>query len=323
MPRDAGSDSSLGPDGNSDGQPDAGADAASPVFVYGAGHPGVSLSEGGEIRHENVRLLGQPVQSWLMVYQYTAPASALTAPFPTPDMGGKGQFGNCVDERIGSPTWPFQPIVGATYLDLPNVQLTGPGITGTLDIIKTNPPNIIGNSTFRFYGFTYGGGSPGDPPAGFNGTLTAAQSVPGGDYVLDIGKGVPMQYHFPDAYTAPLGIGGADTVVISAHKDLEFTWTAPPNDRGPSGVEHTKKTYFNITFFVDPTSTNPPLFLCFPDIDGHQLIPAAVIDLLPPNGLILHADFSHYMEAREANPGEQRRFDLVSMFENISVYMKQ
>jgi len=78
------------------------------------------------------------------------------------------------------------------------------------------------------------------------------------------------------------------------------------------------------TLFADPTSTtNPPQFICFPDVDGHQVIPAAVINAIPDSGLIVNADLSHYMESREAAPGEQRRFDLVSIYCNISAYSKQ
>jgi hypothetical protein len=292
-------------------------------FSYGASQPGISLPEGGEIRHENVRILGMPEQTWVMVYQYTAPASVPTAPFAAPAEGGKGIYGNCVDERNGSPTWPFTPITGATYLDLPKVALSGPGITTALNIIKNNPINTVGNSTFRKYDFTYGGGGPGDA-TGFNAKMTTAEmSKPGGDYTIDIGKGAPMQYHMPEPYTAPLGIGGAAMVTIPAGQDLEFSWTAPANDFGSSGSEHTKKTYFNFTFFADPTAANPPQFICFPDVDGHQVVPKAVIDALPAGGLIVNANLSHYMEAREAAPGEMRRFDLVSIFCNISQYKKQ
>lgn len=291
-------------------------------FSYGGAQPGVNLPEGGEIRHENVRILGMPEQTWVMVYQYTAPASVPTAPFAAPADGGKGMFGNCVDERT-SATWPFTPITGATYLDLPKVALSGPGITTALNIIKTTPANTAGNSTFRKYDFTYGGGAPGDT-AGFNaGMTTAEMSKPGGDYTIDIGKGAPMTYHMPEPYTAPLGIGGAATVMIDGTKDLEFSWTAPANDFGTSGSEHTKKTYFNFTFFADPTAANPPQFICFPDVDGHQVVPKAVLDLLPAEGLIVNANLSHYMEAREAASGEMRRFDLVSIFCNISAYKKQ
>lgn len=298
-------------------------------FSYGKGQPGLMLPEGGEIRHENVRFLGQPVQTWLMVYQYTAPASVPTAPFADNTLAnqtGMGKFAPCVDERNGEPTWPFTPITGATFLDLPQVKLTGPGITGTLDIPKSNPPNTVGNSTFRTYGFTYGGGAPnpaGTGPMGFNGTLTAAESTPGGDYVLDIGQG-PLMYHMPDQYTTPLGIGGAATVMIPAGKDLEYSWTAPANDKGADGVTHNTKTYFNFTLFADPTNaTNPPQFICFPDKDGHQIVPKAVIDALPASGLIVNADLSHYMAAQKNSTGETRRFDLVSIFCNISAYAKQ
>jgi hypothetical protein len=290
------------------------------MFVYGGGQPGQGLAEGGEIRHENVRFLGQPVQTWIMVYQYNGPTAAQNAPFATPDMGGKGQFGNCVDERT-SATWPVHPITGATYLDLPQVKLTGPGITGSLDIVKTNPPNMVGNSTFRHYDFTYGGGAPGNPPSGFNATLTAAESQAGGDYTLNIGQ-TDLKYHMPEAYTPPLGIGGATPVMIKAGQDLEFTWTPPPNDFGTDGHTHTRNTHFNFTFFADPTAANPPQFICFPDVDGHQLVPKAVIDLLPAAGLIVNADLGHYLEAQMAG-SEKRRFDLVSIYCNISQYQKQ
>jgi hypothetical protein len=302
---------------------DGGVATGSTELRYGAGHPGVALPEGGELRHDNVRMSGMPEQTWVMVYQYTGPTLAQTAPFATPADGGKGPFGNCVDERNGAPTWPVAPITGATYLTLLKRQLTGPGITGALDIIKTKPANTVDNSTFRKYGFTYGGGVPGDRE-GFNaGMTTAAMSTPGGSYTLDIGKGTPMPYYLPERFTAPLGIGGATTVKIPANEDLTYTWTTPANDLGASGHEHTKKTYFNFTFFADPTSTSPAQFFCFPDRDGHQTIPAAVINALPAKGLIVHANFSHYMEARETMSGEQRRFDLVSTYSNISQYAKQ
>jgi hypothetical protein len=297
----------------------------------------LGLPEGGEIRHENVRFLGQAEQTWTMVYQYTAPASVTTAPFATPEDGGHGKWGNCVDERsvagAGSPTWPLAPITGATYLDLPKVELTGPGITGVLNITKSNPPNMSGNSTLRSYGFTYGGGGPnpmGTGPLGFNGTLTGAVSAGGGDYTLDIGKKdatgkvTPMQFHVPEVYTAPLGIGGAAPVMIPKGKDLTYTWTTPKNDFGKSGKEHTKNTYFNLTFFVDPSMGGiGAQFFCFPDTEGHQTVPAAVIDALVPGGLMVNANLTHWQDAREANPGEMRRFDLVAIYCNISPYMKQ
>lgn len=291
-------------------------------FPYGGGQPGLTFPEGGEIRHENVRILGNE-QTWVMVYQYTAPTTVKTAPFAVPAEGGKGQWGNCVDERNGAPTWPFTAITGATYLTLPKVQLSGPGITGALDIVQTAPPNKVGNSTFRSYGFTYGGGAPGDPK-GFNASkTTTAMAQAGADYTLDIGKGAPMTYHMPGAYQAPLGIGGAAMVKIPKNQDLAFAWTPPINNKGASGNEHLPSTYFNFTLFADPTSANPPQFICFPDVDGHQVIPAAVINAIPDAGLIVNADLSHYMEKREAATGEQRRFDLVSIYCNISAYSKQ
>ena len=292
-------------------------------FQYGNGQPGAALKEGGEIRHENVRMLGMPIQTWLHVYQYTG--SPDSAPMPAPPDGGKGPFGTCIDERVTPPTWPLSPITGATYLTLPKVQVTGPGISGTLDVLETSPPNMVGNSTFRHYDFTYGGGAPGSPPSGFNGTLTADQSTPGGEYTLDIGKGAPMTYEMPAEYAAPLGIGTQPMVTIPAGQDLQLTWTPPDNDFGASGMEHTKKTHFNATFFADPTAESPPLFLCLTpgELEGNMTIPKAVIDELPASGLIVNFDLTHWMEAREAGSGEQRRFDLVAIFCNISLFKKQ
>lgn len=287
---------------------------------YGGGHPGDGKPEGGEIRHENVRILGMPVQTWVMVYQYKGPTLADTAPFATPDP--KAGFGNCVDERNTAPTWPFHAITGATYLNLPKVALSGPGITGSLNIVETNPPNKVGNSTFRAYDFTYGGGAPGDIK-GFNASMTtAAMSQADSDYTLDIGDGKPMTYHMPAEFKAPLGIGGAAIVQIPAGQDLEYSWDAPKNNKGSSGEEHLRDTYFNFTFFADPTAASPPQFICFPDKDGHQLVPKSVIDALPAAGLMVNADLGHYMEVRDVE-GDQRRFDLVSIFCNISMYQKQ
>ncbi|MBS1123430.1 MAG: hypothetical protein H6Q90_5658, partial [Deltaproteobacteria bacterium] len=44
---------------------------------------------------------------------------------------------------------------------------------------------------------------------------------------------------------------------------------------------------------------------------------------LPAGGLIVNSNMTHYMESREAAPGEQRRFDLVGIYCNISQYTKQ
>jgi hypothetical protein len=313
-------------------------------FVYGGGQPGFGKPEGGEIRHEHVRFLGQPDQTWLMVYQYTAQASVPSATFGAPEMNSTGQFENCVDERDpATQTWPFKPITGAMYLDLPQVKLSGPGIAGSLTVPKGYPegtePNTTGNSTFRSYAFTYGGGVP-DPdsghPLGFNATLTAAMSTTGGAYVLDIGKpdsapggsaGTAMTYFMPETYRAPLQIGEPGTVPIPAHVDLEMSWAAPKNDKGPDGATHTKKTYFNVTLFADqiimPAGTVHPQFICFADVDGYTRVPATVIDLLPLDGLIVHANLSHWMELRDTMGGEQRRFDLVSVYSNLSAYSKQ
>jgi hypothetical protein len=294
-------------------------------FQYGAGQPGTGLAEGGEIRHENVRFLGMPEQTWVMVYQYTGPTKEMTAPFAAPVDEGKGIYGNCVDERA-SATWPFTPIAStATFLDLPKVELSGPGITGTLNVTKTNPPNMVGNSTFRSYAFTYGGGGPG-VATGFNAsTTTAAMSTPGGHYTVDIGKGAPMDYYIPAAYETPLNIGKVEKVTFPAGQELVLTWTPPANDFGTTGSEHTKKTHFNFTVFADPTNaTNPAQFLCFPDVDGHQVITKAVIDAIPANGLMVHANLSHYLEERDGTgTTDPRRFDLVSIYCNISLYSKQ
>ena len=105
-------------------------------ITWGHDNPGAKLAEGGEIRHENVRMLGMPEQTWVMAYQYTGPGLDQTAPFATPDL--TSPFGPCVDERT-APTWPFAPITGATYLDLPTVSLTGPGIIGALNLLRTDP----------------------------------------------------------------------------------------------------------------------------------------------------------------------------------------
>jgi hypothetical protein len=288
-------------------------------FTYGGGQPGAALKEGGEIRHENVRMLGMPIQTWVHVYQYTGDPDS--APLPGPGTGGI--FGDCIDERTSPPTWPLTPITGATYLDLPKVELSGPGIDGVLDIVRTDPPNMVGNSSFRQHDFTYGGGAPGNPPMGFNGTLVAEQSTPGGEYTLDIGKGEPMNYFMPEPYDAPLGIGTQMMVTIPAGQDLVMTWTPPDQDFGDSGTEHTKKTHFNATFFADPTAASPPLFLCPSGSEGNQTIPKAVIDALPASGLVVQFNLTHWMEAREAASGEQRRFDLVAIFCNISLFQKQ
>ena len=217
---------------------------------------------------------------------------------------------------------------------IPKAEVTGPGITGTLVLPRsTDPVNTTGNSTFRHYDVVYGGGvaNPmGTGPKGFNATLNAGQSMPGGDYTVDIGKKgadgkvSPMTYHFAESYTAPLGIGGGTPVIIHPGQDLTYEWTPPAQDMGASGKEHTKKTHFNLTFLADPGNmVNPSQFICFPDVDGHQTIPAAVVDALVPGGLIVNADITHYLEAREAAPGEMRRFDLVTIYCNISPYMKQ
>ncbi len=293
-------------------------------FKYGNGQPGAALAEGGEIRHENVRILGMPEQTWLHVYQYKGPAATANAPFPAPSAGPA--FKGCVDERDpATQTWPFKPITGATYLDLPQVKVTGTGITGTLDVIKTDPPNMVGNSTTRAYDFTYGGGAPGDPPSGFNGTLTAAESTPGGHYTLDIGQG-PMDYYMPEAYTTPYNIGTramADAVPIPAGAEWTLDWTAPAHDVGADGNEHNRQPPFTCTLFVAVGDDGlHPQFMCFPEVEGHQVVPQDVVDALPDGGLIVHANLTHYMEKQKAGDDEERRFDLVAIFCNISLFSK-
>lgn len=285
----------------------------------GGGQPGEALAEGGEIRHEHVRMHGQPAQTWIQLYQYKGPSASDNAPMPVPADGGKRPLGTCVDERDpATASWPYRPILGESYLELPKAELTGTGIAGALAIEKTTPPNQIGNSTFRTHDATYGGGTGG---GGFNGTLTAEQSTPGGRYTLDIGISVPMEYYIPDDYTPPRGIGGADAVTIVGGKALELEWTAPVNDMGESGKERTRKTYYSYVLFADPSAAFPPQFLCFPETPGHLTVPAAVIDALPPTGLIVHAHITHYMEARDAG-GEHRRFDLVGGVLHVSDYVK-
>lgn len=289
---------------------------------YGGGHPGFALAEGGEIRHENVRMHGMPEQTWIQVYQFTGPSVEDNAPFAVPPDNGQGQHGNCIDQRT-SQTWPFRPISGATYLELPKVEIAGPGIVGALTLPKAEPPSTVGNSTYRTYDLTYGGGAPGNPPSGFNGTLSAEESMPGGEYTLDIGRSEPMSYRIPQSYTAPLGIGLVDKIMIESGNELALAWEAPPNDFGEPNtwgmLAHTRNTYINFTLFVAPTEVPAVQFICFPESDGSQTIPASVIDALPASGLILHANMNHYMYYASA-PTEPRRFDLVSTYLNMSHY---
>jgi hypothetical protein len=51
------------------------------------------------------------------------------------------------------------------------------------------------------------------------------------------------------------------------------------------------------------------------------VVPKDVVDALPDGGLIVHANLGHYMEKQDAG-GEDRRFDLVSIFCNISLFSK-
>jgi hypothetical protein len=275
--------------------------------------PGPSLPEGGEIRHESVRMFGQPDQAWIEVYQYAGTSPAANAPLPGPIAGS--QYGTCVDERDpASATWPYKPIVGATYLELPIARITGTGILTELDLATTAPTSQVGNLTFRAQGLAYGGGAAGDPPGGFNGTLPAAAATPGGTYAIDIGQGA-MTYYMPTGYVAPLGIGGADTIAIADDTDLEMSWTPPELDNGDN-------RQFDYTFFADPSQPFAPQFICFPDVAGHLVVPASVTDELPDTGWIVHARITHRMESADAS-GEMRRFDLVAAFENVSRYAKQ
>jgi hypothetical protein len=294
-----------------------------PIDCFGCGlptnQPGTALAEGGELRHEHVRLLGEPEQTWIQVYQFSGPAASANAPFPSPESNGNGPLGTCVDERDPlTASWPFKPISGATYLDLPKVEITGTSLNGALTVLKTTPPNQIGNSTFRTYDFTYGGGaSKSGPNGGFNQLLDAYHSTPEARFQLDIGKGSPMPYVMPTDYAAPLGIGGADTVMIAGGSDLALTWDGPPES------DSARERSFDYVVFADPSAAYGPQFLCFPQLAGSLTIPAAVIDALSPMGYVFHVRVNHYMEAREASDGALRRFDLVSSMTNISRYAKQ
>jgi hypothetical protein len=297
-------------------------------FEYGRSHPGVDLPEGGGVYHDNIRGLGQPAQALVTVYQYTAPTTVDSAPFAWPLLPASFEaspntqpaWGNCVDER-GAQTWPYSALDGVSFYMLSQVALTGPGITGTLDLPDGSPGGDFGRDAAVAYG---------TPTLGNGFAPTIAMATPDADYTLDIGEGDAMTYHMPAAYVPPLGIGGADTVAIAAGHDLEMTWTAPPNDKGPDGTVHGHDTYFNFTLFVDPTATHETQFICFDDVDGHQLIPAAVLAQLPATGLIIQADYSHYMEARSpadgrsaSGNGSDRRFDLYSSYTSYSSYAIQ
>jgi hypothetical protein len=284
------------------------------------GQPGPSVPEGGEIRHESVRMFGQPDQAWIQVYQFKGPAAPANAPFPAPNFSTP--YGNCVDERDpATASWPFKPILGATYLQIPTARITGTGILVDLDLATTQPAPQRGNLTFRTHDLAYGGGAGGDPPAGLNGTLPASAATPGGTYAIDIGQGA-MTYYMPTSYEAPLGIGGADTIQIASGVELEMSWNAPPSELLDEDGNISRKYNFNFTLFADPSSEFPPQFICFPDVDGHQLIPATVIDELPAAGWIVHANQTLHMKEVDAG-GETRRFDVVAAFENVSRYEKQ
>jgi len=315
-------------------------------FHYSSGNqnPGANLPEGGEIRHENVRLLGNQ-EDWLAVYQY-AGTGASSAPLADIDTileggSGNGQWGPCIDERTthsptgnttGGNTWPFQPITNATYEHFPSVPtLTGTGISGSLPIVEMNPPNTVGNSTLRTYDFTYGGGAPGSNFAStFNGGLTTEEAAGSGVYTLDMGEGDAITYTFVASFTAPLGIGGSANVNVPAGQDLVATWDAPANVFG-TGNEHVQNTYFNFMLFVDPTVPTAE-FMCFMDLSkpGTLTIPAAVISAIQSenggSGLIVDANLTHQMlsETNPADPNKQaRRFDIVTIWCNISTFSIQ
>lgn len=294
-----------------------GTDSCGGFEVSRSHQPGEALAEGGELRHERVRISGSSVQTWLQAYQYKGRSPSANAPFPSGSV--TSTFHGCVDERDpASATWPFKPIIGATYLELPIVEISGPGIDGALTVAKTEPPNTIGNTTFRAYDFTYGGGAA-DARTGFNATLTPAMSLPGGEYAADIGDGDPMSYYLPTDYDAPLGIGSADAIVIPADGDLVLAWDAPPNHLGTTNP-WVRDYHYSYVLFADPAAEFfPPQFMCFADAPGHIVIPEDVIGALPPTGIIMHGSTTLYMEARDAD-GEMRRFDLVGSILNISNY---
>jgi hypothetical protein len=289
---------------------------------YGGGQPGEHLAEGGEIRHERVRAFGVQ-ESWIQLYQYNGPAMSMNAALPPEEEPEVGPFGYCIDERNPAAAgWPFKPIEGATYLDFPITTLTGTGIASSLAIPKTVPPNTIGNSTYRTYDFTYGGGQPGTATPGFNGTLTVDEAAAEGHYTLDIEQDHRYDYYLPPDYAPPLDIGGADTVVLSKARTLELSWAAPPNDHGADGRTKTQKPYYAYTVFVDPNAAFPPQFMCLTDKDGHQSIPKTVLAALPAEGIVMHVETTHYMDHLDAG-GEDRRFDLVASLVNISPFAMQ
>ncbi len=270
--------------------------------------PGFYLREGGELRHEHVQWSGMPEKTFVLAYQLAANTHVQTAPYPTPAEGGLGLFGTCTDERQKQ-TWPFTPL-DTTFLALA-VSVNGPGLAGAL---PQNPPDVISLSTFRQLGAVSYGGDP----------LPAEASTLDADYTLDIGDGDPVIYHIPAAYTPPLGIGVVDSVMIRDREDLELTWPALPQDYGPNGDEITRFTHFNYTLFIDPSNAaSSAQFLCFPDVDGHLLIPSAVIERLPTTGLIVNANFSQLIPAKTNSVGETNRFDVVSTNSHISLFQKQ
>jgi hypothetical protein len=238
-------------------------------------------------------------QIWIQAYQFDGPPFSDSAPFPVPT---DGAFGTCVDERDpATATWPFRPLTGASYLELPKADVSGPGITGTLALTKMAPATMI-DWTSRTHDIVYGATGP---------------ATPDGMYTVDIGKNDPMPYAISDDYTAPLGIGGADRLAIDASTELEMTWQ-PPQSAGDS----LRRRGFDFVVFEQPDASFAPQFMCFPDQAGHMIIPASVIAALPPSGAIFHIRETHYMEAREASGGVYRRFDLITSITNASYYDK-
>jgi hypothetical protein len=275
------------------------------------GQPGFGLPEGGAIIHDHIRVIGMPDTTSLIAYQYTS-AQPDTAEFPMP---GSGMFGSCVDERT-TQTWPFAQIVGATFVTPPKVDLSGPGITGTLSIPESSPPAQVASWTERMVGISFGV----NPSI----TYTPEMSTPGGDYTLDLGEGSPMTYHMPDSYSPPLQIGTANTVMFPRSQDLVLSWTPAPDDATSNDQQYTRKTYFNFTVFVDPNNATQQIqFMCFDDAPGHQVIPAAVLANLSLGGIIANIDMGFYMEERTLPSGEKRRFDLISTNANASLYQMQ
>ena len=58
------------------------------------------------------------------------------------------------------------------------------------------------------------------------------------------------------------------------------------------------------------------MFICQPPegVDGQIIIPQSVLDQVPDMGIIQNGRLSHYMEKLTANDGEDRRFDLFTIY---------